>query len=349
MQRAEGEESVVSSPCPSHVRSELGGPVGGGAGSSVCSDGHSDHTGTSSRKRRKYDIKYKGVYACKVSGGNYWQAQISICGNTHHLGVFSTAEEAARAYDEQARALYPRRKVNFPEEDPSAERTMSGTTPAPQATGAASTGQHTSHAAELTSTGAAHSGCFWTGPCWVNDLDDEKVAAFWRGALARGIFDGGPSSPSTSADEAIGTSSDFVAGPLPAQLNFPPAPNKAVWHVMGNGGSSSQQQHSVGRIGHKHKQAQPQPRAHGQRAALYANNVAPPSIQVIRSSSHNSQQLRQLQQAQQRQTLHAALQPAREAPAAAAAESTGLGARASGATPQCYDTGGRSESTAGYP
>jgi hypothetical protein len=82
--------------------------------SNAQSDAHSDQTG-SSRKRRKYDIKFKGVYACKVSGGNYWQAQISIYGNTTHLGVFRTAEEAGRAYDEQARALG--RKLNFPNED----------------------------------------------------------------------------------------------------------------------------------------------------------------------------------------------------------------------------------------
>ena len=50
-------------------------------------------------KKRKYDIAFKGVYACLVLGGNYWQSQISIHGNTHHLGVFPTPEEAARAYD----------------------------------------------------------------------------------------------------------------------------------------------------------------------------------------------------------------------------------------------------------
>jgi len=64
-----------------------------------------------SGRRRKYDIKYKGVYACKVSGGNYWQAQISVNGTTHHLGVFASPHEAARAYDEQARMLG--RRLNF--------------------------------------------------------------------------------------------------------------------------------------------------------------------------------------------------------------------------------------------
>ena len=67
-----------------------------------------------SGRRRKHDIKFKGVYSCRVSGGNFWQAQISVNGTTHHLGVFSSAVDAARAYDEQARIFG--RRLNF--EDP---------------------------------------------------------------------------------------------------------------------------------------------------------------------------------------------------------------------------------------
>lgn len=63
-------------------------------------------------RARKHGIQYKGVYACRVSGG--WQAQISVNGVTHHLGVFTSAVEAAQAYDEQARLLG--RRLNF--EDP---------------------------------------------------------------------------------------------------------------------------------------------------------------------------------------------------------------------------------------
>ncbi|KAJ1639349.1 hypothetical protein T492DRAFT_937702 [Pavlovales sp. CCMP2436] len=150
--------------------------------SNVQSDARSDHTG-SSLKRRKYDIKFKGVYACRVSGGNYWQAQISIYGNTHHLGVFSTAEEAGRAYDEQARALG--RKLNFPNEDappPRAGQRLGRLPPPPQKLGKLAV---VAMSPTLATAGDATLGTFWSGPCWVNDLDDEKVAAFWRGALPR--------------------------------------------------------------------------------------------------------------------------------------------------------------------
>ncbi|KAG8464525.1 hypothetical protein KFE25_009893 [Diacronema lutheri] len=226
----------ASSPCPSHVVSDLGAP-----GSSVCSDTHSDQTGTS-RKRRKYDIKYKGVYACKVSGGNFWQAQISICGNTHHLGVFSTAEEAARAYDEQARVLHPRRKMNFPDEDPTAGRTgLPAVAPQPTLLAPAAHAHHSlpQHCvpAPDSQPSVPAAGSFWSGPCWVNDLDDEKVAAFWRGALVRGVLNRSVSSPSTSADETmVMLSPDMhttgAGAPVP---NFSPAPNRAAWHVLPGG------------------------------------------------------------------------------------------------------------------
>lgn len=70
--------------------------------------GHAPHG-----RRRKYDIAFKGVYPCRVSGGNFFQSQISVNGTTHHLGVFTSAEEAALAYDEQARLLG--RRLNFAE------------------------------------------------------------------------------------------------------------------------------------------------------------------------------------------------------------------------------------------
>mmetsp|Transcript_11906 Transcript_11906/g.27817 ORF Transcript_11906/g.27817 Transcript_11906/m.27817 type:complete len:244 (-) Transcript_11906:253-984(-) len=151
------------------------------ATSNVQSDERSDQTG-SSRKCRKYDIKFKGVYACKLSGGSYWQAQISIYGNTHHLGVFSTAEEAGRAYDQQASSLG--RKLNFPNYDAPPPRSGQrlGRPPPPQKR------IKLALVTVLPSPAAAsHApfGTFWSGPCWVNDLDDEKVAAFWRGALPR--------------------------------------------------------------------------------------------------------------------------------------------------------------------
>jgi hypothetical protein len=67
-----------------------------------------------SGRRRKYDIMYKGVYSCKVSGGNFWQAQISVNGTTQHLGVFSSPIEAAHAYDKQAITLGRRRNFEDP-------------------------------------------------------------------------------------------------------------------------------------------------------------------------------------------------------------------------------------------
>lgn len=70
--------------------------------------------GAKGPKKRKYGIKFKGVYACKGSGSNGWQAQIRVGGTMNHLGVFRSPEEAARAYDEQARLLG--RHLNFPNE-----------------------------------------------------------------------------------------------------------------------------------------------------------------------------------------------------------------------------------------
>lgn len=117
------------------------------------------------RKRRKFGIKYKGVYACRESGRRLWQAQISISGNTHHLGVFSSPEEAARAYDAKAKLLG--RRQNFqdsPWDFSMAATTMVGVPMVP------------AHLADdMVSDG------FGACPARVNDLDDEKISAFWRG------------------------------------------------------------------------------------------------------------------------------------------------------------------------
>jgi len=171
-----------------------------------------------SGRRRKHDIKFKGVYSCRVSGGNFWQAQISVNGTTHHLGVFSSAVDAARAYDEQARIFG--RRLNF--EDPPIAAPVygypTGRARAPSAPSpAAST--HDAHswaASHAASMGGAHSS---TGvhtisqmlnlpsPCqsvcmghvvpapvhhlaqqvdeqqWVGiPLGEPELAAYWRGA-----------------------------------------------------------------------------------------------------------------------------------------------------------------------
>lgn len=70
---------------------------------------------TNTRRRSNNKSGFKGVSwhaECKA-----WRAQIRTGGKSHHLGLFATAEEAARAYDTAAAerfGLYAR--INFPKE-----------------------------------------------------------------------------------------------------------------------------------------------------------------------------------------------------------------------------------------
>lgn len=65
---------------------------------------------------------FKGV----ERSGNRWAARIRALGVRHHLGTFSTPEEAARAYDAAALQLHGEFAwLNFPEETPIAERIAS--------------------------------------------------------------------------------------------------------------------------------------------------------------------------------------------------------------------------------
>jgi hypothetical protein len=57
-----------------------------------------------SRKRGGCSSKYKGVYRNNKLG--CWAVQITYKGKWHHLGVFSSEEEAARQYNKKARKLF---------------------------------------------------------------------------------------------------------------------------------------------------------------------------------------------------------------------------------------------------
>lgn len=53
------------------------------------------------KKRLRTTSKFRGV--CRCSWSTKWQAQIKVSGNQIHLGCFSFATDAARAYDAAAR------------------------------------------------------------------------------------------------------------------------------------------------------------------------------------------------------------------------------------------------------
>ena len=63
---------------------------------------HSQNQANQLRLRPDNTTGFKGVIRCR----NKWQAKIWNCGKVVHLGTFSTAEQAAAAYDRKALELF---------------------------------------------------------------------------------------------------------------------------------------------------------------------------------------------------------------------------------------------------
>lgn len=69
-------------------------------------------------KRPHKGRRYKGVFRVSKKESSRWKASIRKDGKTYHVGVYDTEEDAARAYDTSARAMFGEyARLNFPECD----------------------------------------------------------------------------------------------------------------------------------------------------------------------------------------------------------------------------------------
>ncbi len=69
---------------------------------------------------------FKGVIRQNQKTGRMWRAQLKTDGRTHGLGSYCTAEEAARAYDAEARKRFGAfAALNFPEPGERSARALS--------------------------------------------------------------------------------------------------------------------------------------------------------------------------------------------------------------------------------
>jgi len=82
---------------------------------------------SSKPKEKLPKIKYRGVTAVKRKNDIGYRSQITIDGKPKYLGTFSTPEEAAKRYDQEARTKTKNARLNFPEDETFKETENAGT------------------------------------------------------------------------------------------------------------------------------------------------------------------------------------------------------------------------------
>lgn len=75
------------------------------------------HQAHALRNRAKNKYGYYGICPKKCRRFNLWRVTMKYKGKTIHIGNYRTKEEAARAYDKAAKAIYGELAIlNFPDE-----------------------------------------------------------------------------------------------------------------------------------------------------------------------------------------------------------------------------------------